>query len=357
MWNQNKLTAALGITYPIIQGPFGGGLSTIELLTTVSNAGGMGSYGAHALSPQNIHTLITDVRTKTKNPFAINLWVSNHDDGGLHMDKDAFNDYLKHFTPYYNELNIAPPVFPEKYTERFEEQIEATIDAAPPVLSFVFGIPTADIIERCHQKGIITIGAATTLDEALAIEAAGIDIILATGLEAGGHRVSFLKPAEESLYGSLALIPQIVDRVNIPVISAGGIVDTRGINAALALGAQGVQIGTAFLACKESGTSDLHRELLFSDAAHKTVLSRAFTGRLARFIENDFIRSIEQSSTLPLGFPIQSFFTSFLKKAATEKNSKEFSSLYAGQGAPLLKHKSALSLMNHIIQQMNQQHT
>lgn len=354
MWNQNALTEKLGIQYPIIQGPFGGGLSTIELLSTVSNAGGLGSFGAHIVSPSQIHELVSDIRTSTDKPFAINLWVSDHDEGGLDMQRDAFEDYVGYFQPYYEALNIAPPSFPEKYTERYEEQVQALIDAKPPVFSFVFGIPSEDILEQCRRKGIITIGAATTLDEALAIEAAGVDIVLATGLEAGGHRVSFLDEPENSLYGGLALIPQIAERVRIPVIAAGGISDARGVKAALSLGAQGVQMGTAFLACEESGTSQMHKELLFSKAAYKTVLSRAFTGRLARFISNELIRSIDSQDDLPLPFPIQSFFTSALKREASQQGNREFASLYAGQGAPLLKHNKASDLLASIVADMNQ---
>jgi len=354
MWNENTLTEKLGIKYPIIQGPFGGGLSTIKLLSTVSNAGGLGSFGAHILSPSKIHALISDIRISTDQPFAINLWVSDHDEGGLGMQREAFDEYISYFKPYYDALSIAPPAFPEKYTEHYEEQVQALIDAEPPVFSFVYGIPSDDILEQCRKKRITTIEAATTLDEALAIEAAGVDIVLATGLEAGGHRVSFLDEPENSLFGSIALIPQIVDRVRIPVIAAGGIADARGVSAALSLGAQGVQMGTAFLACEESGTSQMHKELLFSEVAYKTVLSRAFTGRLARFIPNEFIRSIENSAPLPLPFPIQSFFTSAIKRAAGEQSNYQFASLYAGQGAPLLKHKKAHDLLASIVSEMNQ---
>ena len=352
MWQVNALTQKLGIHYPIIQGPFGGGLSTIELATIISNAGGLGSYGAHILSPDNIRLLVQDIQSRTSKPFAVNLWVSDHDTGGLGMMREAFDTYVSYFQPYYEELDVDPPSFSEQYTEYYEEQVQALLDVAPPVFSFVYGIPSADILEACRRKNITTIGAATTLDEALALENAGIDIILATGFEAGGHRVSFLDEPENSLFGTFALIPQIVDRVNVPVIAAGGIADARGVKAALALGAQGVQMGTAFLACDESGTSDLHRDVLLSDASNKTVLSRAFTGRLARFVPNHFIREVENSPNLPLPFPIQNFFSSPLKKGASIANNKAFASLYAGQGAPMLKHHKAINLFRSIIDEM-----
>ncbi|MCI5050663.1 MAG: nitronate monooxygenase [Rickettsiales bacterium] len=352
MWNETKLTERLGIEYPIIQGPFGGGLSTIDLLATVSNAGGMGSYGAHILPPEGIITLTRDIRQATEKPFAVNLWVSDHDEGGLGMSEAQFTEYLALFKPFYDELGIAYPAYSEKYTERYEEQVEAIIEAAPPVFSFVYGIPSDDILEACRRKNIKTLGAATTLDEAIALDDAGVDIILATGFEAGGHRVSFLKEAEESLMGTLALVPQVVDRVKAPVVAAGGISDARGVKAALALGASGVQMGTAFLACAESGTSDMHRDAILSDASKHTVLSRAFTGRLARFIPNHLIEQAAHIDAMPLPFPIQSFFTSPLKKAASERTNRDYASMYAGQGAPILQHRSAKTLVASIVADM-----
>ncbi|MCO7224741.1 nitronate monooxygenase family protein [Pleionea sp. CnH1-48] len=352
MWNINALSHTLGIQYPVIQGPFGGGLSSIQLLKTVSDAGGLGSYGAHILSPDKLHTLVHQVRQTTQHPFAINLWVSDHDEGGLGMQQEDFERYLQLFRPFYEALNITPPTYVSQYTERFEEQVEALIEAAPPVFSFVFGIPHQDILESCRRKGITTIGTATTLDEALALDHAGVDAIVATGFEAGGHRVSFMKEAEDSLHGTMALVPQIVDRVKAPVIAAGGIADPRGVKAAFSLGAQGVQIGTAFLACDESGTDAFHREALFSDAVHHTVLSRAFTGRLARFIPNFFVNNIEESPHLPLPFPMQSFFTGPIKHASSQQSNPGYTSHYAGQGAPLIKHRKALDLFNEIIEQM-----
>ena len=145
---------------------------------------------------------------------------------------------------------------------RFEDQARVLLDANVPVFSFIFGIPPREILEECRAKGIVTIGTATTPDEAAALEEAGVDAIAASGFEAGGHRGSFLRPAEDSLTGTLSLVPQVVDAVDVPVIAAGGIADARGVIAALALGAEAVQMGTAFLACEESGASPLHREAL-----------------------------------------------------------------------------------------------
>lgn len=340
----NSLTEKLGIRFPIIQGPFGGGLSSIDLLATVSNAGGLGSYGAHHLAPEGIKELVGDVRVATKARFAINLWVSNRDHYIESISKSSFDRYLEAFAPLYERVGVEPPVFTEAFSHNFEKQAEAAIEAGPPALSFVYGVPGRHIIDACRARGIITIGTATTLDEALALEAGGLDVLVATGFEAGGHRISFLKAPEDCLTGTFALVPQIADRVSIPVVAAGGIADVRGVRAAMALGAKGVQVGTAFLACRQSGTSDLHRDILMTDRARNTVLSRAFTGRLARFIENDFIRQVEHSDILPAPFPVQSFFAGPIKSAATARGDNEFASLYAGQGAPLLKHNEATDL-------------
>ncbi len=341
----NVLTQKLGIRFPIVQGPFGGGLSSIDLLSAVSDAGGLGSFGAHHLAPDAIKALVQDIRKATRAAFAINLWVSNRDHHIDSISRTKFDSYLRAFEPHYRKLDIDPPEFTDVFSHDFEKQVEAAIAAAPPALSFVYGVPGRHIIEACRARGIVTIGTATTMEEAIALEADGVDVIVATGFEAGGHRVSFLKAPEDCLTGTLALVPQIVDAVDLPVIAAGGIADVRGVRAAMALGAQGVQVGTAFLACSQSGTSDLHRDVLMTDRARHTVLSRAFTGRLARFIENDFIRDIELSEELPAAFPVQSYFTAPIKSASTTQNNSNYASLYAGQGAPLLKHTDAADLL------------
>lgn len=355
-WNQTRVSDLLNITYPIIQGPFGGGLSTLELLSTVSNCGGMGSYGAHMLAPDEIMDLVAAARQRTDKAFNINLWVSDHDPHGLDLDRASFDRYLELFKPFYDQLGVEYPAYPQQISQRFEQQVEAVIEAAPPVLSFVFGIPDKKILNACKQRDIITIGAATTLDEARAIADAGIDIVLATGFEAGGHRVAFLKPAEQSLVGTHTLVRQIDHSLNVPLIAAGGIADARGIAAIQTAGADAVQMGTAFLACEESGTSDAHKQALFSEKAHHTVLSRNYTGRLARFIPDEFIDAIDKTEGLPLPFPLHSFFVAPLKAVAKEIGNSEFSSHYAGQGSPLLKYRDAQALMKNIIKELEFHH-
>ncbi|MEO9903790.1 nitronate monooxygenase [Nisaea sp.] len=341
-------TARLGIRHPIIQGPFGGGLSTVELAATVSNMGGLGSYGAHITAPEEIGTLTRELADATDAPFALNLWVSDHDPGGEHLTDEAFEEVYPVFAPYFEELGLAKPTPPERFHHRFEDQIEALLEARPPVFSFVFGIPSRNVLEECRRLGILTMGAATTLAEAEALDAADVDLIVATGLEAGGHRVSFLKSSEQSLTGTFSLTQIAASHVEAPVIAAGGIVDGCGVRAALMLGAGAAQIGTAFLACAESGTNQAHRDILFTDAARDTALTRSYTGRLARGIRNRWINEMaEREAELP-PFPVQSWFFGAIKAAALKAGRDDLVSLYAGQSAPNLKHRSAIALMDEL---------
>jgi nitronate monooxygenase len=204
------------------------------------------------------------------------------------------------------------------------------------------------VLERCRRAGITTLGAATTPDEARLLADAGVDMVVATGMEAGGHRVSFLKEPECSLTGTLALVPAVVDTVKVPVIAAGGIADSRGVAAALALGAAAAQIGTAFLACEESNASPLHRQMLFSAAASRTALTRAFTGRLARSIHNEFIEKLKGKEALLPPYPVQSWLTGKLKEAALKAGRADVISLWAGQAAGRLRHRRAADLLRSL---------
>src|SRR4051812_10638830 len=252
MWYNTKATEILGIQYPILQGPFGGNLSSVELVSTVSNAGGLGGYGAYTLGPQDIIEVDQQIRAATGNPYNINLWVSDTDAPDGSVSEEQFEKTRTLFKPYFNELGIGLPKKPVPFKTRFENQVQVILDIRPKVFSFIFGIPSPDILEQCGRRGIKTAGAATTLDEAVALENAGVDMIIASGFEGGGHRPSFLAPAEASTIGTFVLLQLIKEKVNTPVIAAGGIANGKGIAAALALGAGAVQIGTAFLATEES---------------------------------------------------------------------------------------------------------
>jgi nitronate monooxygenase len=348
-WKQTAATHRLGIDVPIVQGPFGGGLSAVALAATVSNAGGLGSFGAHHLAPEQIGVVTSELRQHTKRPFAINLWVSNEDTATATLTQAEFDRHLERLAPYYHELGAPLPAFPNQFGQKFEAQVEALIEAKPPVFSFVYGLPDAKIIEACRERGIATIATVTTTDEAVAAEDAGVDVIVATGFEAGGHRVSFLHRSEDVLTGLIALVPQIRDKVAIPVIAAGGIADGRGIAAALMLGADAVQIGTAFLACDESGASKAHRDALFSDAARDTVLTRAFTGRLARGIRNRYSDEMSRYVGDFAPYPVQSWLASGFKPAAFAQGRGDLVSLWSGQSAGLLHHHRAGDLLQSLL--------
>jgi nitronate monooxygenase len=345
---QSVFVEKLGLDLPVVQGPFGGGLSTIELTATVSNHGGLGSFGAHLLDGTEIEALSAALVAKTERSFAINLWVSDHDFGGDDMSEAVFDKAWTFYAPYFQEFGLVRPERPTTYHPRFHDQINALISARPAVFSFVFGIPSPAILQKCRLSGIVTIGAATTLAEVDALDAANVDVILTTGFEAGGHRPSFLDRAEDSLMGTLALSALGARRTKKPIIAAGGLADASGIRAVMSVGAQAAQLGTAFLACDESGATDLHRNMLFSARAEKTALTRSYTGRLARGIPNRVTAEFDKRSDALPPFPIHSWFVGHLKSAAIAANIDDFISLYAGQGAPLIKQHSASALLTSI---------
>jgi nitronate monooxygenase len=351
-WDRNRLTAKLGIDYPIIQGPLGG-LSSQKLTAAVSNFGGLGSFGAHTLAPEAIEDAIAQIRSLTSKPFAMNLWVSMEDEGARASDESAFNRSLAPLAVHLDALGAPRPTYKPYSPAGFEDQARVLFDAKVPVFSFIFGIPPREIMEECRANDIVTIGTATTADEAAALEEAGVDAIAASGFEAGGHRGSFLRSAEDSLTGTLSLVPQIVDAVDVPVIAAGGIGDARGVVAVLALGAEGVQIGTAFLACEESGASRLHREALRGQDAGHTGLTRGFTGRLARGIRNRLMEEFNRKEAEILPYPLQRALVRHLSMAAEAAGRSDLLPLWAGQSAALSPHSDVSAFLDSLVEEVS----
>jgi nitronate monooxygenase len=333
-WNQNRFTSKLGIDYPIIQGPLGG-LSSQRLTAAVSNFGGLGSFGAHGLSPEAIKEVIAEIRSLTSKPFAMNLWVSMEDEGARTSDANAFHRSLAALANHIAALGAPRPAHKPYLPIRFEDQVRVLLDANVPAFSFIYGIPPRDILDECRLKGIVTIGTATIPEEASALQEAGVDAIVASGFEAGGHRGSFLRAAEDSLMGTFPFVPQVVDVVDVPVIAAGGIADARGVVAAFALGAEAVQMGTAFLACELSGASQLHREALRARKAGHTALTKGFTGRLARGIHNRLMEELNQQGTEILPYPLQRGLVRNLAIPAEAAGRPDLLPLWAGQSANL----------------------
>jgi nitronate monooxygenase len=196
-WNRTRVSNKLGIEYPIIQGPLGG-FSSQRLTAAVSNFGGLGSFGAHGLAPSAIQKVVAEIRSLTNKPFAMNLWVSIKDEGAATSDAEAFKRALSHLAPHLEAVGASKPLSPYDPL-RFEDQVRVLLDAKVPAFSFIYGIPPKEILEDCHRQGILTIGTATTRDEAIALEEAGVDVLVASGFEAGGHRGSFLRSSEDSL--------------------------------------------------------------------------------------------------------------------------------------------------------------
>jgi nitronate monooxygenase len=230
----------------------------------------------------------------------------------------------------------------------------STKDAKVPVFSFIFGIPPREVLEECRAKSIVTIGTATTPEEAAALEETGVDAIVASGFEAGGHRGSFLRAAEDSLTGTLSLVPQIVDNVDVPVIAAGGIADARGVVAALALGAEAVQMGTVFLACEESGASLLHRQALRGKKAGHTALTKGFTGRLARGIHNRLLQELNQDGTAILPYPLQRSLVRNLAIPAEAAGRSDLLPLWAGQSANLSTCTDVLAFLTSLVEEVSE---
>ena len=344
MSRPTAFTRLTGIDHPVVLGPFGG-LSSVDLTATVSAGGGLGSYGLYGYDGDRIRATGAALRARTSNPFALNLWLPIPGEVEPVPTSAEFARYVEPLRPYFAELGLPVPEMPERYLPDLDEQIAATLELRPAVLSVVYGLPAPALIAAAHDAGIVVLGTATTVAEATALQSAGVDAIVASGAEAGGHRVSFLQPPEDSLIGLFALLPQVADAVTVPVVAAGGIADARGVRAALALGADAVQVGTAFLATDQSAASPAHRAALRHPNAARTVLTRAFSGRLARGIPN----RVAVEVTDPAPFPVQNWLTGQFRPTAAERGNAHLLSLWAGQSAMLATETDAAALLRTLV--------
>ncbi|HEX4461024.1 MAG TPA: nitronate monooxygenase [Polyangia bacterium] len=340
---QTQLRALLGLRLPIVQAPMAGGPDTPALAAAVTHAGGLGSLGCGYATAAQIEALAAATREKTSGPFAINLFI--RDDAP--DDATAEARVLPVLQPFRRELGLPETLAPAPAGESVDAQLAAVLRVRPRVFSFTFGVPTAAQLAAFRERGIVTVGTATTVAEGDALDALGVDVICAQGAEAGGHRGTFLGAGmgafSEALVGTMALVPQLVRRVRAPVLAAGGIMDGAGIRAALALGAAGVQLGTAFLDCPEAGTAAAHRQALRSPASLRTVITAAFSGRPARGIVN---RMTDAFATLaPAPFPQQQQLTRELRAAASKQGRTDLMQLWAGQAASLIRSLPAAELV------------
>ena len=323
----NELTERLGIDLPVIQAPMAGGTTTPELVAAVSAAGAFGFIGAAYLSPEAILEAVARVRALTDRPFGINLFTPQPD-VGLPADTSPA---LQALAPLHAELGLAPPVLPNDVADPFHRQMPAVVDSGVRAFGTTFGIPPAGAIAAARAAGMLVMGTATTVEEAVRLEAAGADAVVAQGAEAGGHRGTFVSDFESSMIGTMALVPQVVDAVTIPVIASGGIMDGRGVAAALALGASAAQMGTAFLLADESGSPDCHKQAVLDAAAHETRVTRAFSGRPARGVVNRAMTAVDHPDhpERMLPYPVQNALTRPMRTAAGKRGEAQYLSLWA----------------------------
>jgi len=371
-WPNNRLTQLLGIDYPLIQAPMAGGVTTPELVAAVSNAGGLGSLGAGYMKPEAIRQAIAAIRQRTDRPFAVNLFVSEP----VKEEAQRVIAANRLLAPYREALNLPEPEpllsavadDSEEFTVSLEdssemlvstganyhEQVAVVLEEGIDRVSFTFGIPSDAEIATFKQRGVITIGTATHVLEGIVLEETGIDVVVAQGMEAGGHRGTFIGRPEQGLLSLMTLIPILVDQLRIPVVAAGGIMDGRGIAAAHHLGASGVQMGTAFLTTPESGAHSMYKQALLDTTEMSTVLTKVFSGKLARGLQNRFITELSEVQDQLPGYPIQNALTRDIRRAAAEHDMPELMSLWAGTGCALCQSRPVAELMRQWLDQAAQ---
>ncbi|XP_055351290.1 probable nitronate monooxygenase [Paramacrobiotus metropolitanus] len=347
MDNARLLARKLFIKFPILQAPMAGGSTSPALAAAVSNAGGLGSIAGGYLSPDKLRAEIKETRTLTKSSFAVNLFTPLSNPVPTASQFARANALLD---PYRKELGLGlnPPA-PEKYCEDLTAQLQVVLEERPSVFTFTFGMPPESFLHECKNENIVTIGTATHIEEAVALEKAGVDMVFAQGYEAGGHRGTFIGDFHDARIGLTALVPQLVQAVKIPVIAAGGIMHGSQVAAALAMGASGVSLGTAFLLCPEASTNQPYRATLKSPDARFTEVSRVYSGRYARGIRNRFMVEMEKNAGDIPEYPIQNAMTREIRTASAKAGKADFLSLFAGQGVTLIRELPAKELVETLI--------
>jgi nitronate monooxygenase len=332
MWQDRRFLDLVGIELPIVQAPMAGSV-TSEMVIAVSEAGGLGSLPCAMLNPEQLRTELGIIRQRTSRPINVNFFC--HASPQPNAPRDAA--WKERLRPYYGEFGIDPDAQPSgpARTPFDLAMCDAVLEFRPEVVSFHFGLPDERLLRRVKETGAKVLSSATSVAEARALEAGGCDAIIAQGYEAGGHRGMFLTSDIASQAGTMALVPQVVDAVRVPVIAAGGIADGRGIVAAFALGASAAQIGTAYLFCPEAKVGDAHRAALKSADESATVLTNVFTGRPARGIVNRIVREVGPMSPDAPAFPLAANGVAPLRAKSEAAGSGDFTPLWSGQAAAL----------------------
>ncbi len=344
-WPDRRILDLLGIELPILQAPMAGACGS-PLAIAVGNAGGLGALPCAMLTAEQVRSEIAAFRGACRGPLNLNFFCHQPPE----PDAARAERWKQALEPYYREVgaDYSAPT-PVSNRAPFDEQSCQLIEQLrPEVVSFHFGLPAADLLRRVKASGAKVLSSATTVEEAVWLEAHGCDAIIAMGYEAGGHRGMFLSDDITSQVGTFALVPQVVDAVQVPVIAAGGIGDHRGLLAALALGASAVQIGTAYLFCPETKVSPAHRHALDTAAASDTALTNLFTGRPARGINNRIMRELGPMSELAPRFPLAGGALMPLRAITDPQGNSDFSNLWAGQGLRLGRHLPAAELTRDI---------
>lgn len=325
-----SLQSLLDIKLPVIQAPMAG-VQGSALAAAVSNAGGLGSLPAAMLAPDALRKELTMLAALTSKPFNVNFFCHTPPV----VDSARESSWRQALAPYYGELGLSIESIASGTGRTPFDQVAADVldECRPAVVSFHFGLPSPELLARVRALGSKVLASATTIEEAQWLESRGVDAIIAQGLEAGGHRGHFLSHDLTTQMGTFALLPQMVRAVKTPVIAAGGIATAAGVAAAMALGAVGVQVGTAYLLCPEATTSSVHRAALKSDRARHTALTNLFSGRPARGIVNRLMAELGALSELPPAFPLATAAVAPLRKKAEEAGSGDYSPLWAGQNA------------------------
>ena len=351
LWKRLLATMETKDPLPLIfQAPMAGGMTGVALVSAVCNAGCVGSVGAGYMQPEQLRSLIRNIRVRTVSPFNVNLMVP----GNPRFCIQQIERMAKRLQPYYAELGITPPTLPNEDTSNalFEEQFRVVYEEKVPIVSFVFGIPSKQKLQDLKAQNVLVIGTATTLAEGQLIEEAGFGAVVAQGAEAGGHRGTFADQNEPTLIDLHDLVPSLVKNLHIPVVAAGGIMDGRDIMAVLAQGAAAVQMGTAFLVTDESEATTVYKSALIHSQERVTTLTRAFSGKWARGLVNRFT---EEMSSLPYNdipdYPIQNALTTPLRKEAAHQSQSDFLALWAGTGHARCRQESVKQLVGRLVRE------
>jgi nitronate monooxygenase len=338
---KTELAERFGISVPLIQAPMAGGPSSQELVAACSLAGALGSFGFAYTQPDEMRKQSAFVRSKTDRAFGINLFVSAQPQP---VEPSAQRSALEAVAGYYRELGLpAPEPVRAPYAPDLDAQLAAVEEIRPRVFTTHLGVLPKEKIRGMQAKGILVGGSATCVAEAKQLEQLGYDFVIAQGGEAGGHRGTYLRDPYDALTGTFALVRLIVRAVKLPVVAAGGIMDGAGIAAALALGAQAAQLGTAFIPCPESGAPQIHKDHLLKSTEDDTRITEKFSGKPARGLANRFMKEMERAPQL--AFPAQNKVTGTLRQASAKAGRPDFVAMWAGQAAPLARALAAAELV------------